>query len=74
MRVQIKREDEDQKIVYPCLMESKDSQSIVLFSGEGHGTIIVAGEWNDSSCGEFDIDWDMDRFIPFEGNLILSNE
>jgi len=60
---------------FPFLGISKDSETIVLFSGDGEGTIVYAlpNTEDSSDLGKFSDCWDMEEFTPIIGKVILSN-
>lgn len=58
-------------INYPCVMISKLSRTIVLFSKEKTGTVIFSNDFK--RIGEFDTKWNMEQFKNFDGIVRLSN-
>jgi hypothetical protein len=65
-------EKEQKEITYPCLMQSKYNELIVLFHSEGRGMVVRPNkDFNESS----DIrGWNMDNFKPFHGTITLQND
>lgn len=73
MKTTVKRGDDTQKIDYPCLMMSRVSGNVVLFTSKGKGMCVHKGDsgWNVGCYTEL---WDMNAFNPFNGTVTLENE
>ena len=63
----------DEEIIYPILMESKITNSIVLMFSYGNGIKIYDNEWK-GILGILDNTWIMDNFTPFKGKITLEND
>lgn len=65
--------DDTQEIKYPCLMEGKLTNMVVLFIAPRDGTVVYTGDsiWNE---GFYTNTWHMDSFTPFNGTITLENE
>ena len=70
MKIEINREERDVK--YPCLMEGKKGDLIVLFVSDGVGVALNDETGNYSEDWVVN-DWVMDTFVPFKGSITLSN-
>lgn len=66
--------DKENEIKYPCLMRSKDSGCIVLFTERETGVCLYEGRSNICFIGEHYNKWNVNYFEPFNGTLTLSNE
>ena len=53
---------------YPMLMICKTDNTIVLMSSKGTGTVVCGDNLGSHSCV-----WNMAKFEPFSGRVILSN-
>ena len=69
----IVEEKERGGIKFPCLMKSKVSGIIVLFSGDQEGVVLYVDSVR-YPIGHHAYDWDMDSFEPFRDRLILENQ
>ena len=82
LNIEVKTKDQENNVKYPCLMTIKgiggNDSTIVLFTKESSGIIIQGhGEWKglEFSTEEEDCeDWNMDVFVPFNGQVILENK
>ena len=65
-------EKEQKEITYPCLMQSKYNELIVLFHNEGNGIVVRPNkDFNERS----DLSgWNMENFKPFHGTITLQND
>lgn len=72
-KVKGNRRDED-KIDYPCLMES-DIGRVVLMTSDKCGVVLI-NPIGDSTfmVGDYDDGWRMDKFKPFKGTIELKNK
>lgn len=63
------------KIVYPCLMQHRQSKLIVMFHTIRKGQVIYLGNCHGHDCGigEYSTTWDMAGFAPFHDTIELSN-
>lgn len=57
---------------FPKLMQSKESGNVILFTEKEKGILVFEGDTY-YGLGHFSKSWNMDNFIDFEGNIILSN-
>ena len=74
MKSVIKREEADQVIKYPCLMEHTRSPGlVVLFYKPECGTIIANRGNIADEIGDYNTIWIMENFKPFKGTIELSN-
>ena len=73
MKVEVKNKVSFSEIKYPCLMISTDLYCIVLFNECECGTCIYNGKTN-NEIGKYYEKWDMDSFVPFNGEVILKND
>lgn len=63
----------DEELIYPLLMESKVTNSIVLMFSYGNG-IKIYGDEKKYGVGALDNTWVMDNFTPFKGKITLEND
>lgn len=57
---------------YPCLMASKYSGSVALFTARDTGTMVhVVGTMH--RLGEYSDDWDVESFTSYTGKVTLEN-
>ena len=68
----IQEQPEDTAIGYPCLMQWKYGDLLVLFTSYTKGTVVFAG--NGHQVGHYSTDWQHYKFKPFKGKLVLSND
>ena len=61
---------------YPCLMVSKDKDSlIILMTQSGKGMIVSGnGEGFYNTPGSYAAGWVMSNFIPYTGKITLENK
>ena len=71
MNVEVKERKIGKGIKYPCLMVYPDGL-LVLFCKESCGTVISRDDTY--HIGEYDENWDMDKFEPFDGEVTLKND
>jgi hypothetical protein len=75
-----KSENSSVKSDYPMVMEwlnefsQLDRNFFVLMCKDGVGTVIYAEDSCDHSVGDHSDDWEMDSFVPYTGEVTLSNE
>jgi len=55
---------------YPCL-KTDGFGLVVLFTSQHTGTIVSGHAWDD--LGEWDENWDADRFTTYHGTITLEN-
>lgn len=66
---------EENKIEYPCIMKSKNTNNIVLFEQAGKGTVLKIGKTPTANCvGEISYDVAMSHFELFTGKITLRNK
>jgi hypothetical protein len=74
----VTKENLPQKSEYPCLKQSKNVKSIVLFTKAKKGTVVFLADYNNKfniyPIGTYIDNWAMNNFIPFEGELFLKND
>lgn len=58
---------------YPKLMISNDNDFVVLFTDRGHGFVVHSSK-GDREIGFVSVDWNMNIFEDFNGDLTLRNE
>lgn len=61
---------------YPCLKVGNTSKElVVLFFRAGEGTVVHPSDNNPfvHSVGYTSKTWEMDMFVPFTGEVVLSN-
>lgn len=68
-QTQVTQEPEKPNIPYPKLMKSKVSPTVVLFTEEHIGIVLISGLFN---VGHFSDDWNMGQFKDYEGELSLT--
>jgi len=66
-----RKDNDDNKITYPCLMES--DLVIVLFKEKGKGMVMNSNDIFHSK-GDYYCCWDMSKFKPFHGTITLHQE
>lgn len=73
MKVEVKENEKQNDIIYPCLMKGDLTEAVVLFSERGKGIYLESGT---SYCpaGLFYSYFNMAHFKPFTGSITLSNE
>lgn len=59
------------KIEYPCLMQNKETNEVVLFTSEQTGRIVVPTDKANRALGYLSRVWVMNWFEPFEGELSI---
>jgi hypothetical protein len=74
-----KPKEKEQKITYPCLMESKQSGLVVLFEADQVGTVVIKATNLDGyldcwGLAHHSKDWSMKLFTPLKGSVTLSND
>lgn len=52
------------EVEYPCLMVSKTSGTVVLFTSKSTGTTLVEGSWGATSFGITHSNWEITAFTP----------
>ena len=57
---------------YPCLMIGGDGEDIVLFLRDREG-IVVGLPSRNFHIGYYDNEWNMSKFVPYNGTVTLSN-
>ena len=62
---------QSQKTIYPCLKKSRETNVVVLFTSPKIGTRIYSSD--EFLIGNFHQDWSEENFIPFDGEITLSN-
>lgn len=73
LEVQVEHKPNPPKPHYPCMMKSKRSPLVVLFSRGNCGTVVVADEGG-SPIGAHFVTWDMATFEHFDGAITLRNK
>jgi len=78
IEVTVKKEEKTvEKIEFPVLMESKNLNQIVLFTGEHEGTCLKIGS-STLVIGQHSCDWascyDNSIWGKYEGEIILKNK
>ena len=68
----IQEQPEDAAIEYPCLMQWKSGDLLVLFTSYTKGTVVFEGDGH--SMGYYSNSWQHGNFKPFKGKLVLSND
>ena len=68
----IQEQPEDTAIEYPCLMQWKCGDLLVLFTSYTKGTVVF--EDAGYKVGYYTNDWQYMNFKPFKGKLVLSND
>ena len=63
---------EQKEITYPCLMEYKDSDLIVLFYTKLKGIVLIGNI--SYKKGDYSDTWNMRAFQPFHGTITLQND
>ena len=68
-----------EKITFPCIMKAKGKNKYVLFQYSGYGTVLFNDTVPDNNqlfqtAGYSTNNWIMSNFIPFDGEIILSNK
>ena len=58
---------------FPCLMQSKITDNIVLFTSATEGTLISVGQNTNHALGQHKGDWWENNFKPFSGSICLEN-
>jgi hypothetical protein len=75
-----KSKNKSVKSGYPMVMEwvsdlsKPDRGLLVLMSEHEVGTVIYAEGRSDHTVGVYADDWDMKSFVPYTGEVTLSNE
>lgn len=69
-------ESKPQEKPFPKLMiYIKTQKLVVLFAGQQVGTVVWADSDNpDWAVGDYDNDWDIERFTDFNGSITLQND
>ena len=63
------------EIQFPCLMIEQPSGIVVLMLQRNMGTVVHnTGDSTDVSIGYYITNWYMPDFIPYIGQIILSND
>jgi len=61
--------------LYPKLMISKNTNTIVLFENDGNGVVVYVDDNCDvHKLGEFNDEWIMSSFLPWNGTILLTEE
>ena len=68
----IQEQPEDVAIQYPCLMQWKHGDLLVLFTSYTKGTVVFEGDGH--PVGHYSDNWQFGNFNPFKGKLVLSND
>lgn len=72
MKIKTTDKSESNEILeFPCLMEF--SKNVVLFHEKNKGTILRTFNMF-HYVGEYSEEWQMERFVPFKGQIILEND
>ena len=76
MIVEIKNEQEEKKMKYPCLLVN-NKRTIVLATGVGKSNhclsgVVIRNEFR--GCGEYFDDYDKKEFRPFIGEITFKND
>jgi hypothetical protein len=59
---------------YPCLKYNPNYDCVVLFTSKYEGTMLIIGRCDSSVIiGTNSSWWDVNSYIPFNGQVILSN-
>lgn len=75
MKVEVKNEQEEKKMEFPCLLVN-NKRTIILAAGITNDYtldgIVIRNEY--SGCGAYFNDYDKKEFRPFIGEITLSND
>ena len=58
---------------FPKLMKSKKTGTIILFEYSGKGT-VVGNPIGSNAMGYVSTAWSMEKFIDFDGKILLEND